>query len=62
MRFQLEHPEDLQASASSVLVPLRVTATDERPAFRADIASGAAGPVRVARIRSSPHMVARRPV
>jgi AraC-like DNA-binding protein len=54
------HVEQLQATASSILVPLRVTAPGET-GFRADVAAASAGAVVLARIRSTPHAVSREP-
>lgn len=51
-----ERVEELQKAASSLLVPLRVRALDHGT-FQAQV--GTAGPVAAARIRSSPHLVAR---
>ncbi|MFD8815131.1 helix-turn-helix domain-containing protein [Streptomyces sp. NPDC059627] len=48
----------MQATASSILVPLRVTAPVDTP-FRAVVEAARAGPVALARIRSTPHVVAR---
>jgi AraC-like DNA-binding protein len=50
--------EELQAVASSILVPLRVTAPRDAP-FRASVDSAGVGPAVVARIRSTPHLVSR---
>jgi AraC-like DNA-binding protein len=50
--------EELQAVASSILVPLRVTAPEDTP-FRASVDSASVGPAVVARIRSTPHLVSR---
>lgn len=50
--------EELQATASSILVPLRVTTLGE-DGFRASVQAAAAGPVVMARIRSTPHQVTR---
>ncbi|MFD5893939.1 helix-turn-helix domain-containing protein [Streptomyces sp. NPDC060366] len=50
--------EELQTVASAILVPMRVAAT-RAGSFRASVESASAGPVTVARIRSSPHLVAR---
>jgi AraC-like DNA-binding protein len=50
--------EELQAAASSILVPLRVTASVDA-GFRARVYSARVGPVTVARIRGTPHQVSR---
>lgn len=52
--------EELADLVSSVLVPLRVTAPVDHD-FRATVESGDAGPVTVARLRSTPHLVSREP-
>lgn len=57
-RAALGRAEELQMAASSILVPMQVTA-DRDAAFRASVESAAAGPMTVARIRSSPHLVSR---
>lgn len=49
---------DLQAAASSILVPLRVTAPAGQP-FRARLTSAGAGPLVAARIRGTAHVVSR---
>jgi AraC-like DNA-binding protein len=49
---------ELQAVASSILVPLRVT-TSTNAEFRARVDSAHVGPVAVARIRGTPHQVSR---
>ncbi|WP_405811740.1 helix-turn-helix domain-containing protein [Streptomyces sp. NBC_01520] len=54
----LGRAEELQSVASSALVPMRVTAAGGA-AFEARVESAAAGPLAVARIRSSPHLVSR---
>jgi AraC-like DNA-binding protein len=54
----LVRAEELQAAASSILVPLRVTATADAE-FRARVDSARVGPVTVARIRGTPHQVFR---
>jgi AraC-like DNA-binding protein len=51
-------PADLQAVASSILVPLRVTAPAGRP-FRARLTAAVAGPLVAARIRGTAHVVSR---
>ncbi|MEU6577358.1 helix-turn-helix domain-containing protein [Streptomyces sp. NPDC046805] len=53
-----DHPDQLQATASSLLVPLSVTATAHEE-FSAGIVAGRMGQVAVARIRSAPHTVSR---
>jgi AraC-like DNA-binding protein len=50
--------EDLQSSASSVLVPIQVSAPPETP-FRARVDAADAGSVVIARVRSTPHVVER---
>lgn len=50
--------EELQETASSILVPLRVTTLGE-DGFRANVQATRAGAVVLARIRSTPHEVAR---
>jgi AraC-like DNA-binding protein len=54
----LARAEELQAVASSILVPLRVTARTDAD-FRVRVDSARAGPVIVARIRGTAHHVAR---
>jgi AraC-like DNA-binding protein len=54
----LVRAEELQAAASSILVPLRVTASADA-AFRARVDSAHVGPVTVARILGTPHQVSR---
>ena len=59
----LLRPEDLQAVASSILVPLRVTAPVDgisEGGFRATVDSAHIGPVVVARIRGTAHQVERK--
>ncbi|MGX1668600.1 AraC-like ligand-binding domain-containing protein [Streptomyces sp. NPDC055400] len=52
--------EELQDAASSLLLPLRVTAPHTRP-FRARVDSAGEGLVRVGIVRSTPHTVRRGP-
>lgn len=54
----LVRTEELQAAASSILVPLRVTAPADA-GFRVRVDSARVGPVTVARIRGTPHHVSR---
>lgn len=50
--------EELQDAASSLLLPLRVTALDDRP-FRARVESAGEGLLRVGIVRATPHVVRR---
>ncbi len=56
--IDLEQAEQLQATASSVLVPMRVTAPRHAP-FLASVESATAGSVIVARISATSHVVKR---
>ncbi|GAA4605695.1 helix-turn-helix domain-containing protein [Actinoallomurus liliacearum] len=59
---RLQRPEDLQAVASSILVPLRVTAPVDAAfpgRFRATVDSAHVGPVILAHIRGAAHQVTR---
>ncbi|MGW6361458.1 AraC-like ligand-binding domain-containing protein [Streptomyces sp. NPDC055092] len=56
----MARPEELQDSASSLLVPLQVTAPDMRP-FRARVEAAGDGLVRAGLVRSTPHTVRRGP-
>lgn len=53
-----QDPEALQEAASSLLVPLQVTALRET-SFQVDVNSVSIGPAVVARIRGTPHVVTR---
>lgn len=55
---EFDRAEDLQAVASSILVPLRVAAPAHAD-FHAEVHSARVGPVVVARIRGAPHVVHR---
>jgi AraC-like DNA-binding protein len=55
---RFDDPDQLQSAVSSLIVPLRVTTAD-RAGFHADVTSGFAGPVQVARIRCPAHAVTR---
>src|SRR5262245_59918146 len=54
------HAGVLQDVVSSFLVPLRIEAAADAP-FRANVEHAAVGPMVVARVRSTPHAVVRRP-
>ncbi|SEG69002.1 transcriptional regulator, AraC family [Actinacidiphila yanglinensis] len=55
---RLDRQDDLQAAASSLLVPLTVTAPGDTP-FWASVEAAAAGPAVIARISGAAHTVAR---